>query len=108
VNASESAEKKESDGKYKGGEGEDGKGRKKRKSKDGKGNSVKNTTQPDEFKLTASKNWKEHFANILPHNRPAWREKVRMCTRWHLKGDCYDNCLRVISHVTNDKIPDNK
>jgi hypothetical protein len=31
-----------------------------------------------------------------------------MCARWHLKGDCYNNCLRVISHVTNDKIPDNK
>jgi hypothetical protein len=76
VNASESAEKKEPDGKHKGGEGEDGKGRKKRKSKDGKGNSVKNMTQPDEFKLTASKNLKEHFANILPHNRPAWTEEV--------------------------------
>jgi hypothetical protein len=76
VNASESAEKKEPDGKHKGGEGKEGNGQKKHKSKDGKGNSVKNTTQPDEFKLIASKNWKEHFANILPHNWPAWTEKV--------------------------------
>jgi hypothetical protein len=66
VNASESAEKKEPDGKHKGGEGKEGKGRKKRKSKDGKGNSVKNTMQPDEFKLTASKNWNEHFCGYPP------------------------------------------
>jgi hypothetical protein len=31
-----------------------------------------------------------------------------MCTRWHLKGDCYDNCARAVSHVTNDNIPDKK
>ncbi len=35
------------------GEGKDGKGRKKQKSKDGNRNMVKNTSQPDKFKLVA-------------------------------------------------------
>jgi hypothetical protein len=31
-----------------------------------------------------------------------------MYVKWHLKGDCYDNCARVVSHVTNDNIPNKK
>jgi hypothetical protein len=31
-----------------------------------------------------------------------------MCARFHIKGDCFDNCTRKESHVTNDKIPDDK
>lgn len=105
----DTSEIKDADGKHKGGEGgEEGKGRKKRKSEDGKGNAVKNSTQPDEFKLTSGENWKEQFAGILTTDRPAWNEKVRMCARWHIKGDCYDNCSRKDSHVPNDKIPDDK
>jgi hypothetical protein len=84
----------------------DGKERKKRKSEDGNGNLVKNTTQPVKFKLTARESWKDNFAMILPHNQPAWTGKIWMCARWHLKGDCYD--ARAVSHVKNDNIPDNK
>jgi hypothetical protein len=105
----ETSDKMNADGKHKGGEGgEEAKGRKKKKSKDGKGNAVQNPTQPAEFKLTAGKNWKEQFAGILTQERPAWNEKIRMCARWHIKGDCFDNCMRKESHVANDKIPDDK
>jgi hypothetical protein len=31
-----------------------------------------------------------------------------MCARFHIKGNCVDNCTRKESHVMNDKIPDNK
>ncbi len=62
-----STESKQADGKNKGGI-EDGKGWKKRKSEDGNGNIVKNTTQPFEFKLTAGELWKDNFATILPHD----------------------------------------
>jgi hypothetical protein len=105
--SSASIENKQADGKNKGGS-EDGKGRKKQKSDDGNCNLVKNTTQPVKFKLTTGESWKDNFATILPHNRPAWMDKIRMCTRWHLKGDCYNNCARAVSHVTNNNIPDNK
>jgi hypothetical protein len=101
-------ENKQADGKNKGGS-KDGKGQKKQKSDhDGNGNLVKNTTQPVKFKLTAGESWKDNFATILPHDRPAWTDKIWMCTRWHLKGDFYDNCARAVSHVTNNNIPDKK
>ncbi len=64
--------------------------------------------QTVEFKLTAGELWKDNFATILPNDRPAWTDKIWMCARWQLKGDCYDNCARVVSHVTNDNIPDKK
>ncbi len=53
-------------------------------------------------------NPKDNFATILPHDWPAWTDKILMCARRHLKGDCYNNCARAISHVTNDNIPDKK
>jgi hypothetical protein len=31
-----------------------------------------------------------------------------MCARWNIKGNCYNNCLRVASHVMKDKIPGDK
>ncbi len=105
--SSASTENKQANGKNKGGS-KDGKGQKKQKSDDRNGNLVKNTTQPVEFKLTAGKLWKDNFATILPHDRPAWTDKIWMCARWDLKGDCYDNCVRAVSHVTHENIPDKK
>jgi hypothetical protein len=64
--------------------------------------------QPVEFKLTTRESWIDNFATILPHDQPAWMDKIWMCPRWHLKGDCYDNCARVVSHVMNDNIPNKK
>jgi hypothetical protein len=61
--AASSLESKQPDnGKNKGG-GKDGKGRKKRKSEDINGNILKNTTQPDEFKLTALQ-WSSHMFGL--------------------------------------------
>jgi hypothetical protein len=34
--------------------------------------------------------------------------KVKMCTHWHIKGDCYYRCSRAISHVTQENIPNDK
>jgi hypothetical protein len=31
-----------------------------------------------------------------------------MCARWHIKGDCFDNCAQAISHVPKQKIPADK
>jgi hypothetical protein len=60
-------ESKQADSKNEGGS-EDRKGRKKRKSEDGNGNIIKNTTKPVEFKLTTRESWKDNFTTILPHN----------------------------------------
>ena len=105
----EATEKKDAEGKqHRGGEGEEGKGHKKQKSKDGKGTGVKNPMQPAELNLTAGKNWKEQFLGIPIQDQPAWIEKVQMCARFHIKGDCFDNCTRKERHVTNDNILDDK
>jgi hypothetical protein len=93
-----STESKQADSKNKG----------KQKSDDVNGNLIKNTTHPVEFKLTAGESWKDNFAMILPHDQPAWTGKIQMCASWHLKGDCYNNCARAVSHVTTNNIPDNK
>jgi hypothetical protein len=85
-----STESKQADGKNEGGS-KDRKGQKKRKSEDGNGNRLKNTTQPIESKLAAKESWKDNFAMILPHNQPALAGKIWMCARWHWKGNCYDN-----------------
>jgi hypothetical protein len=100
-------ENKQANGKNKGGS-EGRKGQKKQTSDDGNGNLVKNTTQPVKFKLTAGELWKDNFATILPHDQPALMDKIWMCARWHLKRDCYDNCARAVSHMTNNNIHNEK
>ncbi len=92
--------------------GNEGKGnggnKKKHKSKNGNGNLVKNLTKDKDFALATSKSRKNTFSKQFPQDRPSWEEKVKMCARWHIKGNCYDNCTRVTSHVTKDKIPADK
>jgi hypothetical protein len=48
------------------------------------------------------------FSKQLPKERPSWDGKINMCTRWHIKGDCFDDCSRKESHVGKDKIPADK
>jgi hypothetical protein len=82
-------------------------GNKKCKNKSGNSNLVKNHGQPDKFKIAEGKTWKNTFANLLPYDRPAWNEKVKMCTHWHIKGDCYNNCTQAVGHMSKDNIPNN-
>ncbi len=88
------------------GEGSGG-NKKKCKGNNGNGN-VENLEQDKDFAMATGEFWKEPFSKQFPQNRPSWEGKVKMCARWHIKGDCYDNCTRVTSHVTKDKIPANK
>ena len=86
-----------------------GKGRgNKRKSGDGNGNIVKNSSQVEEFKLLPGETWKDDWASVLPHDRPNWEPKVKTCARFHIKGDCFDNCSRKSSHVTSENFPSDK
>jgi hypothetical protein len=58
--------------------------------------------------LATGKSWKDTFSKQFPQDGPSWEGKVKMCARWHIKGNYYDNCARVTSHVTMNKIPTNK
>ena len=82
----------------------------KRKSENGNGNLVSNSAQDEEFKVRAGETWKDTFSKQFPLDRPFWDEasKVKICARWHIKGDCFDNCARKASHVTKDKMPKDK
>jgi hypothetical protein len=109
INSSKTAAVKETKHATTGNEGEgSGGNKKKRKSQNGNGNLVKNLAQDNDFALATGKSWKDTFSKQFPHDRPSWEGKVTMCARWHIKGGCYDNCTRVISHITKDKIPTNK
>ncbi len=82
--------------------------RRKHKNKNSNGNLVENKTQDKYFVPKEGKTWKDTISKQFPQDRPTWDEKVKMYARWHIKGNCYNNCARVISHVTKDKIPADK
>ncbi len=71
---------------------------------------MRNTAQDEDFKVKTGETWKDTFSKQLPYDRPFWDEesKVKICARWMIKGDCFDNCARSASHVTKDKIPSDK
>jgi hypothetical protein len=75
----------------------------KRKSEDGNGNLVSNSAQDEEFKVRTGETWKDTFSKQFPLDRP-----LPLMARWHIKGDCFDNCARKASHVTKDKMPSEK
>ncbi len=58
--------------------------------------------------MAAGELWKDIFSKQFPHERSIWDGKIKMCARWHIKGNCYNNCTQVASHITNDKIPAKK
>jgi len=68
---------------------------------------MSNSAQDEDFKVKAGETWKDTFSKQLPFDRHFWGEasKVKICARWMIKGDCYDNCAQNASHVTKDKIP---
>lgn len=80
----------------------------KKRKKDEDNPKVKNSQQDDDFKPKADESWDATFKSKHPKDRPDWTDKIKMCARWHIKGDCFENCLRAISHVPKDQIPAEK
>jgi len=66
----------------------------KRKSEDGNRNLLRNLAQDEDFKVKTGETWKDTFSKQLPYDRLFWDEesKVKICERWMIKGDCFDNC----------------
>jgi hypothetical protein len=89
ANSSKTAAAKETKTAGNKGEGNGG-NKKKPKRKNGNNNLVKNLAQNKDFALVTGKSWKDTFSKQFPQDRPSWEGKVKMCTRWHIKGDCYD------------------
>ncbi len=102
ANVSKPAAAAENNGDGKGGRG------KKQKGKNRSRNLVKNSAQDKDFKLQTGETWQETYSKQFPQDRPSWDGKVKMYTRWNIKGVCYDNCARFVSHVAKDKIPADK
>ena len=50
----------------------------------------------------------EMFVSMHLNDRPSWIGCPGMCTRWHIKGDCYKDCRKAASHVPRDKCPADK
>ena len=83
-----------------------GKGRRKRKRD--KTNKVTNDDQEREFKMKSKENWLDNFRGQLHGDKPFWDQNKKMCTRWHIRGDCFKDCQSKASHVGKDKIPGDK
>ena len=79
--------------------------------KDGATNRVQNTDQDDDFKMKPEESWKKHWAGKLNGDKPFWdktkceKNDCQMCPRFHIRGDCFDDCYNKESHVSKDKIP---
>jgi hypothetical protein len=48
--------------------------------------------QDENFKDATGETWKNALSKQLPQDCPTWEDKIKMCARWHTKGNCYDNC----------------
>jgi hypothetical protein len=66
---------------------------------------AKNDEQLKEFKMKDGETWETHFRSQCPKKRPDWNKDVKMCARWHIKGDCYNTCPCTISYVPGHKVP---
>jgi hypothetical protein len=90
----------------KGGPEQDKRGKKRVIDQETAGSSaVRNDHQLKEFEMMVGETWDKNFRSQCPKSRPDWNNHVKMCARWHIKGDCFDTCLRAISHVPGVNVP---
>ena len=60
------------------------------------------------FKLKSDEDWRKTFCGKCAADRPIWNAKVKMCARWQIKGDCFDDCAHATSHIAKSTIPAEK
>ncbi len=67
---------------------------------------VKNKHQHESFKMKQNELWKRIFKLAYVESRPSWdSEKTRkMCIKWHIHRECFDNYDRKESHVPKEDI----
>ncbi len=81
-----------------------GGGGKRRKKNQEAGNAVKNTEQLDEFKLASGESWDKNFRSQCRKYRPNFDKEIKMCARWHIKGDCFGSCPHALSHIPGSAV----
>lgn len=73
-----------------------------------------NSDQLEEFNLKPGEDWRKDVVGKLNGNRSFWdkekcgRRDVKMCVRYHTRGYCFEDCHHTASHVSKDKIPNNR
>ena len=84
------------------------------KRKREEGTRVKNNDQVEDFKMKPNESWKKDFVGQLCGDKPFWdsskcsREDVKMCTRYHIRGDCFEDCYSRESHKPQKLIPNDR
>ena len=87
--------------------------RKKRKpnpKEDGKRH-IANESQHPDLKMKEGEDWKKDFMGKHTKLKHFWDSpsgKIKMCVRWHVKGDCFKDCEHSASHVRAENIPNDK
>ena len=79
----------------------------KRKRGDDSNRVVRNPDPIDGICLRAGEDFGKIFAGKLIDQRPKWGNK-KMCTRWHLRHVCFEDCVHKASHVPKDKVSEEK
>ena len=70
-----------------------------------------NSDKDGDFKIKDNENWKDNWAGKLNREKPYWDKNktnfgdCKMCTKFHIKGWCFDDCIYAESHAPHDKIP---
>ena len=77
---------------------------------DGKRHIINESQHPD-LKMKENKDWKKDFVGKHTKLKPLWDSpsgRVKMCIRWHVKGDCFKDCEHSASHIKAEEIPNAK
>jgi hypothetical protein len=78
-----------------------------KKEKQRKSVIIKNKHQHESFKMKQNESWKRNFKSACIDSRPSWDSKKteKMCIKWHIHWECFDNCNRKESHIPKEDIP---
>ncbi len=68
---------------------------------------VKNKHQQESFKMKQNESWKRNLKSAYIDSRPSWggKKTKKMCIKWHIHGECFDNCNRKESYVPKISFP---
>ncbi len=76
---------------------------KEKRSKRSANNKVENKQQCADFKLKKGELWTQ-FAGMCLTERAKLNDTI-MCTRWHTRAFCFNDCRNKASHVACSQIP---
>ena len=61
--------------------------------------------------MKSNESWSENWAGRLNMDKPFWdRNKCqkgdcKMCPRFHIRGNCLEDCINAKSHVPKRRVP---